>query len=807
MVVRIRLAIALISVSVIGLEITILRILALRFWTYFAAMAVSVGLLGIGFSGTVLSLGQIRPPPSRQWLSILGFSSGLATLFCSWMAQYIPLDINYLPWNLPSGILYILIIECLMVIPFLLFGAFLCLALMDSPERINGHYAANLAGSGAGAFLALGLMNYASTTGLLLFWAILCYSAGLCLLERRSRKSLLAGVIMIIGLPVVFFILPSEIRLSPYKKLAFEKSKPDIRIAHSEEGPQGRIDIVEGPSIHDTPPGMSLQNPWPIPRRSLIIVDGNQTYIVYGPHHSVRDEDRKAAWRFLDFTTGALPFALGKVSSVLTIGPDGGSPIALSMIHGSGKITALEPNRRIIGLLKSLYQGEGLDIYSLPQVEVIFEEPRSFINRTKKSYDLILFPLLDPGGSAGGGLSGVQENFLFTLECFRKCLGRLTASGMLCITVYSKIPPRDGIRIFNLALEALLRENLTPGDHLALIRNWETVTVLAKKSPLTGPDLQKIRSFSDERGFDIGYMPGQESPANRYHMLPEPYYFHAAKALLGPGRKSFMSKYLFSLDAPTDDRPYFNHFLRWGKLPELERQLKGTLPAFLEPDSLFMVITLFQVTIISLILFFLPLVRRMSGLRTIPHPLIVLLYFCLLGLGFMSLEMSFLQRMTLYLGHPIYSAAAVIASFLIFGGLGSLISGRWQSQSVSAACISAILVAVIAGIYLKWLDPWLGVAQNGNLYIRFGVIAAAISPLAVAMGHMFPIGLRHVGAAFPRFIPWCWAANGFAAVLATAATPVAAMSFGFSSIIIAAMGCYGFAAVTVWYLPRGNDAD
>jgi len=602
-------------------------------------------------------------------------------------------------------------------------------------------------------------------------------------------------------------MLPSEIRISPYKKLALEKSKPDIRIAQSDEGPLGRIDIVKGPSIHDTPPGMSLQNPWPVPMRSLLIVDGNQTYIAYEPHHSAGDEDRKAAWWFLDYTTGALPFALGKVSSVLTIGPDGGGPIALSVIHGSGKITALEPNRRIILLLKGLYKGEGQNIYSLPQVEVLFEEPRSFINRTKKSYDLILFPLLDPAGSAGAGLSGAQENFLFTLECFRNCLGRLTASGMLCITVYSKTPPRDGIRIFNLALEALLRENIAPGDHLALIRNWETVTVLVKKSLLNEADLQKIRNFSDKRGFDIGYLPGQESPTNRYHVLPEPYYFQAARALLGPGRETFMNKYLFSLDVPTDDRPYFNHFLRWTKLPELERRLKGILPAFLEPDSLFMMITLFQVIAISLILFFLPLARRVTGMSTIPHPAIVLLYFCLLGLGFMSLEMSLLQRMTLYLGHPIYSAAAVIASFLIFGGLGSLISSRWQSQSVSAACIFGILVAVIAGIYLKWLDPWLGVTQNRDLSIRFGVIAAAISPLAVAMGHMFPIGLRHVGAAFPQSIPWCWAANGFASVLATAAAPVVAMSFGFSSIIIAAMGCYGFAAVAVWYLPRGNDAN
>ena len=790
MVFRTRMALAMISVSVIGLEITLMRVLALRFWTYFAAMVISVALLGFGFSGTTLALVQTRLRPYHQlWLSVFAFSSALSVLLCAWAVQQIPLDVHYLPWNLSAEMLHILEIECLMMIPFFFTGIFLGLALMDHPERIHGHYAANLAGSGAGAFLSVGLMFYLSTTSLLILWAFLCYGAGLCLIDWRHARSLLGSMVMGGILLIVSLMLPSDVHMSSYKKLSQEKSKPNSKVIHSGEGPLGRIDIVKGPALHDAPPGMSLQNPYSIPKRSLLIMDGDQTHIVY-------TAEKESDWQFLDYTTTALPFALDKFSKVLIFGPGGGAPLALANHHGSKKIVALEPNRQMVQLLRSPFTGEGKSMYDLPQVQVLFEEPRSFLRRSKMRYDLILIPLLEPAGMEGAGLLATQENYLYTLESFRSCLRHLNPSGMLCVTVYSKIPPRDGIRLFNLALEALLQEKYFARDHLALIRSWETVTLLMTKTPLTLAQLQSIRKFSDHRSFDLCYLPDlTKAETNQYHVLPEPYYFEGAQALLGASRENYLKEYLFSLGVPTDDRPYFNHFMRWKSLPHLKKQLKGRMPAFLELGSLFLAAALFQVAALAALLIFLPLFPDVTGLKKVRQKGRILLYFFLLGLGFMLLEMSFLQKMILYLGHPIYSAAVVIASFLIFSGLGSQLSGIWAGRSAIAACSAGFFVALTSGFYLIFLDSWLGSTQNQDLIIRFLVISVTIAPLAFAMGHLFPIGLRHVSEAFPAMVPWCWASNGFASVLATAAAPLVAMSIGFSKLILIAMGCYVLAGL------------
>jgi len=799
MIFRTRLAVALLSFAAIGLELALMRILSLRYWDYFAAMVISVALLGFGFSGTLLSLGQRRLRQSRRfWLPALAFAAAFSMLICAWGVQYVPLDIHYLAWSLRAGWLHILEIELLMLLPFLLSGCFLGLVLMDRSARIHGHYAANLIGSGAGAVLSIGLMSFVSTSGLLILLAACGCGAGAALTNWKNPKGALAGSLIGILYLAAAFFSPSEVRISPYKKLALEKSKPQTEIVVTAAGPLGRIDVVRGPAIHDAPPGMSLQNPHPIPPRTLVIVDGDQTHIVY------QAADRKD-WRFLDFTTAAAAWTLNEPSRILVIGPGGGAPLALAHLKGSREIDALAGNRQMLELIRAGLGRMGGEIYRVSGARVHFEAPRGWLRRTGRKYDLILLPLLDAAG-AGGGLQAAQENYLYTVESLRSFIRHLGNNGIFSVTVRAKTPPRDGLRIFNTAIEALRQEGLSAPDRLALIRSWETVTLLVTKTPLTGSQLQRVHQFAETRGFDLGYLPGLKPGAvNRFHILARPYYYEGTRALLGADRQQYIQDYLFALDAPTDDRPYFNHFIRWRHLPELQRQLQGRMPAFLELGSLLMVTALIQVAMLAGLLIFLPLWPRRAALREAPAKSRVMLYFFLLGAGFMLLEMGFLQKLILYLAHPIYSAAAVIAAFLVFAGIGSHCSGRWRQRASAMACGAAFGTALMGCLYLLGLDPWLALTQSWNLGLRFLVAAVTIAPLALAMGHLFPMGLRRVSEAAPGLVPWSWAVNGLAAVLATAGAPLLAMSVGFSKLILAALACYLAAGVLFWFLPQKSD--
>ncbi|MFZ7111174.1 MAG: hypothetical protein ACOWYE_05780 [Desulfatiglandales bacterium] len=800
MVLRTRLAILLISFAVIGLELVLMRILSLRFWSHFASMVISVGLLGFGFSGTLVTLAQNRFRPHRRlWLTILAFAASLSVLLSAWAVQAVPLDVYYLAWNLPAEWFHILEIELLMMLPFTLVGGFLGLVLMDRSERIHGHYGVNLVGSGAGAVLSVAMMFYLSTTALLILLAFFCYGAGLLLTQWKNRKAV--GVSLIFGLILLpaAWLVPSEIRISPYKRLAQERLKPQSEVVLTAESPLGRIDVVEGPAIHDAPPGMSLRNPCPIPKRTLVIVDGEQTHILYA-YEDLED------LRFLDYTTTALPFFLVKAPQTLVIGPGGGAAPALAAMHGSSAIVALADNRQMVDLIRERFAEEGGRIYQISEGRVHFEAPRGYLRRTEAHYDLILIPLLDPAGP-GGGLQAAQENYLYTVESFRTLLQHLKKDGTLCVTVHAKTPPRDGLRLFNTAVEALSREGLSPADRLVLIRSWETVSLLAGKSAWPPGLLHKVREFCNSRGFDLCYLPGLETgEINQYHLLPAPYYYDGARQLLSPERNRYIQNYLFALDAPTDDRPYFNHFIRWRHLPELRRQLKGRIPAFLELGSLMLLTALAQVLFLAGVLVLLPLFSRMPGLRSAPNKGRILVYFFSLGLGFMLLEMGFLQKMILYLSHPIYSAAAVIASFLVFAGVGSRVSGRWKRNIASPARGAACVVVIVGLLYLFLLDSWLSLTQSWNLSLRFLITALTIAPLALAMGHLFPMGLRRVSEAVPTLVPWSWAVNGFASVLATVSAPLLAMSIGFSRLIVAAMVCYVLAGCLFSSLLRGVEA-
>ncbi len=265
-----------------------------------------------------------------------------------------------------------------------------------------------------------------------------------------------------------------------------------------------------------------------------------------------------------------------------------------------------------------------------------------------------------------------------------------------------------------------------------------------------------------------------------------------------------MSDYLFDIRAVTDERPYFHRFLKRDSLSELSDTLGGLTPAFQETGQLILTATLVQVTALAVVMIVLPLVGGVKTLRAAKGKGPTLAYFLLLGLGFMLLEMGFLQKFILYLSAPIYSAAVVISSFLVFAGVGSLASARWRGRSKHVMLLAASGIVVLAGVYIAGLNSWLALTQGCALWTRCLTASATIAPLAFLMGHMFPTGLGQVSSAQPAIVPWAWAVNGFASVTATIGAPLLAMSLGFSRVVLIAVLCYALAGMIATRLPEGS---
>jgi len=815
---RTRLAVALVSLAVIGVELALMRSLSLRYWHHFAYLVISVALVGFGASGTALALaGRTWEAWRREALAGAALLFALTVPAARWLARGVPLDVQYLSWNLGQAV-YVGLLQVLLFVPFLFAGAVVGLALADEPRRIGGHYAANLVGSGLGAVAAVLLMHVVPVEDLFIVMAGVALAAGAVAMPWYRAGGVAAVLLAAVGLVHLVALAPREPLFSPYKMLPQALAMPGTRILYHDEGPLGRLDVVAGPALHYAP-GLSLQFTDPLPPQVLLMIDGDAAGAVY-------DCPDRDDWRFLDYTTAASayhlrPFseprparqgeAVGAASSgsgaaeaaVLVVGAGGGGDIGLARYHGAGPITALEQNPDVIAAMTGTLRDRGGRIYDAPGVEVRAIEARGYLASTGARFRVIQVPPLEAFGASGAGLYATQETYLYTVEALDAMLDRLADGGVVCLTRWAREPPRDGLRLFDTARAALARRGLEPAGRLAMIRNWATVTVLASTEPLTPAGTARLRAFCEARRFDLCHLPDlRPDEVNRYHVLPRPYFAEGAAALLGPRREAFLAEYPFNVRATTDDRPFFEHFFRWQSLPALADQLGRRLRAYLERGYLMLVAALVQSVVLAVVLIVAPLVPRAGALRGAPRKAVGLAYFLLIGLGFMALEMGFLGRLTLYLADPVYAAAAVIASFLVFGGIGSLLSRAWPLSPRQVAPAAAAAVLAIGATYLLRLDVWLAATQGEAMAVRFLVAAGFIAPLAIAMGHLFPSGLSQVSLAAPAVVPWAWAVNGVASVVATVAAPLAAMHVGFARVGLVALGCYAAAGVLAWWLPQ-----
>ena len=823
---RTRLALALIAGAGVALELALMRGLAIRFSSHFAGIVISVALLGFGAAGSVLTFGR-GAVLRHQRTALVSLALALAATIplTWWLSQLVPLNINYLAWNFlswqKSEAPNVLLLELLMLLPLALAGAFIGIVLMDTPRRINGHYAADLLGSGASGFVAVLAMNVLSTAQLLVAITAAALLAALVLLRWKSILHVILAACMLVLTLGLITLMPRQPTPNPYKPLTLAKLFAGTKTIYFADGPLGRIDVVAGPNLHGAPQ-LSLQYLELPPPHVELYVDGDGPSLIF-------DCPKLDDWTFADYRTAAVPYhvlhAAGSPpaatasapgtaaavtaapSKVCIIGADGGVDIGLALYHHAGAITALELNPQVIQAMTGPLASYGGNIFNAPGVHIVNQEARGFFAATGEQFDIIQFPPV--GGFGAAGSDATQESYYYTTESIRAMFQHLTPEGILALTRGISTPPREELRAFDLAAQSLRAEGLDPTAHLAMIRGNFSCTILIFKSSIASSQIAALRTFCRQKGFDPCYYPGlTDKDANPnfnpnakspeygdFNIVDHPYYTAGPKALLGAPkeRAKFLADYPFNVAAPTDNQPYFFHTFRWAYNGWLQNQYGEGAHIFLEVSYVMLLVALSEAVLLAVILILLPLTPGIKALRQTSGKVATFGYFSALGLGFMLLEMGFVQKLVLYLANPIYSAAVVIASFLVFAGLGSQFSRswRWPPHRVVLGAVAVILAMAV--LFLVGIDRWLNLTQPWPMAARCVVAALTIAPLALALGHFFPMGLTRTAQSNPALGPWSWAVNGCASVAAAAITPLLAMQFGFSLVVLAAMACYGLA--------------
>lgn len=797
------LALAGISAAILAYEVLLVRLFAIVQWHHFAFMAISIALLGFGVSGTLIVLfGEAAVRRSRSLFTVAAAVFAVSAPGAFLLAQLVPFNPLEIVWA-PSQLLYLALIFILLILPFTAGAACVGLAFRE-PRSVPGRvYRWNLLGSGAGALGVIGALLTLTPMDCLALVGVLGLAAALLQAASEGPRQLVPLTLFAALGAGLWWNAPESwtaLRISEFKGLPQALEVRDARVVATRSGPLAALSVVESPTVpFRHAPGLSFLAPALPPPQLGVFADG-----VFGTAIDLWDGE-VASLAYLDHSPDALSYHLAQAQDVLVLEAAGGRQVLQAIAHSSNRIDAVERNPDMHQLFVEELSSRAGHIYDRPDVHMAIADPRHFLTATNRQWDLIQLPPI--GGGMAAPARGLDEDFLFTADGLARAYSRLRPAGWLSATSGLELPPRTGFKFVTTLRAALAIEGIErPAEQIMAIRSTTTLTVLTKRGTISDTEIAAARAFAQARGFDLVYFPGMKSAeANRRIQLAEPVYHQGLGSLLGPEASDFTMRYKFDITAATDDRPYFRDVFRWASLPELLALGPAGGAALIELGELIVTATLLQAIVLGTVLVLWPLRTKLSGRISAGVAWRFGLYFAALGLAFLFIEVAWIQRFVLFLGHPLYSVSVVLTGFLVFAGLGAgfstVLERRLAGRSLTSLDVAVGGIIVVATIFLVTLPAVLAELTGLPIVLRIVVTLALIAPLAFFMGMPFPLGLARIASADAGFVPWAWGLNGCASVVSIAAATLISMNFGISSTLIIGIGLYAAALLLLRRVP------
>jgi len=788
----------LLSLATLLLELALTRVLSVANWYHFGFLVISTALLGFGASGVTLSLWtKLREQvPLDQALTFIALLFGGVSLASFWVMQWIPFDPFRLlvdRWQIAYTTLYYVVLAA----PFFCSGLAIALLLSRGGREVNRLYAADLLGAGLGCAAVWVVMPVFGGSGSVVVAAMLGAVAALAFNSFRLSRLTLLGTLGATAMLVLAFVAEQvlPIRVIPEKRHPLQPvGRPPI---YTKWNSFSKIDVYDLPA--------APERGRPDPGFRSIIIDGGAAGTGMG--------DLSAGVRnFLAHAPEYRPAGLAYVGKthprVLIIGSGAGRDVLEALYFGASSTTAVEINPIVNDIVTNRMRKHWGGLFQQPEVRLVTEEGRSFVRRSKEKYDAIISVHTLSYAALSSGALSLSETYVLTREAFEDYWNHLTPNGTLLVTRPSSQIPK----LFATTREMFDRLKLgSPAGHLFAFKDVSspfrhTPTLpgfILRKSPLRPEEVdlmagrlgigQKGQWADDTGPPEIYYSPFQ-APRNQFETL-------LTDLAKSPDLERIYASSQDLLRPATDDRPFFNQTRRWSSLRHLG--FRGVLGAGVagDPDKAVAEVTLamllIQAITVAGVMILLPLVRfNRQGLQASGRG-VFLTYFAGLGLGFILIEIVLLQRLSLFLGQPIYTFSVVLASLLVSTGGGSYLANR--IRNVSYDTLSYALLAVIGAISLTLLitPTLLWTALSLALAWRVVVAVLLVAPLGIVLGVPFSTGLRLVGEQTPWLVPWAWAVNSFFTVIGSVGAIILGMALGFNAVLIIAGACYTAALIAI----------
>src|SRR5262245_54509862 len=499
-----------------------------------------------------------------------------------------------------------------------------------------------------------------------------------------------------------------------------------------------------------------------------------------------------ASVAFLRESVNYLAHHLRPNGSVLIIGTGGGRDLLAARTFGQPRVLGIELNPLMGHIVEDVYGDYSGRPYTHIGAEVIFDEARSRLPYLNERFDVIQLSLIDTFSLNASGGFVFSENYLYTQEAFQEYYSHLTERGILSVTRYfTPSYPIEILRLSAMVNAAWRAEGVAdPAQNIVVLTQGLTGTLLAKRTPFTSDELAQLAALTDEYHIKVLYRPGWTGGH------PE-----ITDLLTTSDIAGYIEGYPFLIHPPTDDRPFFFHFMR-GRLaeePTKQQDPFGFLPQWSHALSL-MYLLILVVTGLAGGFFFGPLaLLARRGMSVVPARIAapLLLYFACLGYGFMVLEIPLMQRLILFLGYPVYALAVVLFALLLFSGLGSLLTSRVRTDARRVVTVVLVGVVAVSLLYAVALPTVLHAFIGAPIIAKVAISIVLLAPIGLLLGMPYPLGITVLRRAGEGLVPWAWGLNGALSVVASVYSIFLSSRVGFTATMITGSLTYAVALACV----------
>jgi len=765
--------IAITSFAALLLELTLTRLFSVVLFYHFAFLAISIALLGLGSGGVFAYLGKSRLARFK--------TRPLLTFLCCVNALLVPIVLEiilHVPVSLElsqANFLRLTAIYLSSAAPFFATGLEFSTVFARESAHIPRLYGADLVGGALACLAIVPLLNWLGGPNTVLFAGVMAAAAGIVWAasdRARNIPTVLAAALLLLifanhsgkWIDVVY----AKGRLRDRSWVEFARWNAISRVEVDRQG-----------------------------NAKAVVIDADaSTFIMNADPKQWQDPD----WQEdLMSAAPAIANVLRPHGAYAIIGPGGGVDVLRAVANGSPDVVGIEINPIIANaVMRERYADYSYHLYQRPEVHIRVTDGRSFVRNAKQNFDVVQMTLVDTWASTAAGAFALSENSLYTVEAFREYFEHLKPDGLIAITRWEFRQPREALRVVSVAMQALHglgvenpARNFMVVSQGALDEDGIPVVVLAKKSAFTPEEEEVVRThLVNYPELAALYLPSapKDNPFSALIASNDPY--------------AFAKHYPYNVAPVNDNAPFFFFTLKLDQVvhdilndEDLQQGIDWKVNLGVAVLAMVLVISLVAVLAFLVI----PLALRGRGRHERP---IRLLYFVAIGLGYILVEIAFIQRFVLFLGHPTYALTVVVFLLLLSSGAGSLVSRKWLVRT-RQGWLPLILIVGALTLYVLVLPAVLNALVGLPLAAKFAVSAALLVPLGFAMGMPFPTGLRAL-ASFPapefpaaqasdareNAVEWAWAMNAGSTVLGSVLAMVVAIQFGLNVALACGAAAY-----------------